>query len=199
MSASEHRLLRLIKMPSIEGHFPIVFANGARMPELKASCARCLHQFSTSNMHGQVSHEDQDDELESYLIEAAVICDECNVIANFFIKVSDDQTMSTMVDGEWVVFQKVARKPADESSPERIDLVRPPSKARDIKKSKLGLLIGFWFGVYLASVYPALQLILAGDEHSFFGIFFDNACLCAIGYACSTMLGPTPKKRSRKG
>lgn len=184
-------------MPSIKPHFPIVFSNGAVLPTLKAACARCNHQFTTANMHGQVTQDHESPEVESYVIEAAVICEQCNVIASFLIKASDDQSLSTMFDGEWVVFQKVVREPENESSPERIDLVRPPSKTQEKEARRIGLLRMLWLGVYLASVYPALKLILAGDPHSFFGLFFDNACLCAIGYACSTMLGATPKPRRR--
>jgi hypothetical protein len=180
-------------MPTIDQHFPLIFGNGVRIPHLKTACARCHTPYTTFSMHGSVIKEDE----SSYVIEAAAVCTTCNSVAHFTIKACDDMSLSALMNGEWVKFMQKAQPgatPPDESSqamPERARVSRT-------LHATYTLLRILWTAVYVVSVYPALMLILAGDKHNFFSFMLTNSCLCAIGYACSTVLAVrtlTPKHK----
>ena len=193
MSHSEHKSIRLLKMPTIDRHFPLDFGNGITIPHLKTACARCHTPYSTPSMHGSVYKEGD----SSFVIEAAAICTTCNSVAHFTIKASDDMSLSILINDEWVKFMQKAQ-PGDTATEDNSQAM--PEKSNSSKKlsGTYALLRCLWILVYLASVYPALMLILAGDKHDLYGFLLNNACLCTIGYACSTVLAVrtlTPKRQ----
>lgn len=192
MSDSEHRAIKLLSLPSIERNFPLVFGNGMQIPQLKVACARCHTQYPPSSLHGQITNEDD----SAFVIEAAAICITCNSVAHFCIKASDDQSFSMKHEGEWLKFMQKGRAvdeqvEADEKAePENMN----PGKRVDRSYASLKIL---WALVYIVSVHPALTLILAGDKHDYSGFLMNNACLCVIGYACSTVLAVRTSKHKR--
>jgi hypothetical protein len=190
MSDSEHRAVKLLSLPSIDRHFPLVFSNGMQIPQLKVACARCHTQYSLSSLHGQISKEDD----SSYVIEAAAICVTCNSVAHFCIKASDDQSFSMKHEGEWLKFMQKGQAVDDQSE---ADEQAEPAKTKPEKRLErsYALLKILWALVYIVSVHPALNLILAGDKHDYSGFLMNNACLCVIGYACSTILAVRTSKQ----
>lgn len=91
------RDIELIEMPTIASQLPVEFENGQRWKDFGGRCAGCGESIASGFMRGAVIRQ----ALRCYTVEAVGVCVSCRSGTLFLLRLHDDGSLTTRVDGVW--------------------------------------------------------------------------------------------------
>lgn len=97
------RDIELIEMPTIASQMPVEFENGQTWQDLEGRCAGCGEDIPSGFMRGAVIRQ----ALRCYTVEAVGVCASCRSGTSFLVRLHDDGSLTTQVDGVWCRMARV--------------------------------------------------------------------------------------------
>lgn len=91
------RDIELIEMPTIASQMPVEFENGQTWQDFEGRCAGCGEDITSGFMRGAVIRQ----ALRCYTVEAVGVCASCRSGTSFLVRLHDDGSLTTQVDGVW--------------------------------------------------------------------------------------------------
>lgn len=117
------RDIELCEMPSIASQLPVKFENGTDWKEFVGCCAKCEQDIPSDFVRGAIIRQTS----RCYTIEAVGVCVFCRAGTSFLLRLHDDSSITTVVDGVW----------------KRMERPRPP--------------LFSWMGSFLRSIFGTRQ------------------------------------------
>ncbi|MBI6885180.1 hypothetical protein [Pseudomonas putida] len=186
MSDNDPAIAERLEKGSVSAEFPLAFESGWVVGNMVLGCSNCVTPYAPNQLRGSVSKLSP----SCFLIEAAGQCESCGAKTRFDIKLFDDKSVETMVNGgPWEKRSLAMAEPPGRNA------MPPPSEmpsSQQIQMAKLGscvmsLRLG-WSAVYAYSVWPAIEQISNGAANTYTDFFLGNAALTFLGYVCSVIL-----------
>jgi hypothetical protein len=136
----------LLSSPSMGSQLPIKFACGNQLTEWAGFCLGCEKRFSSEQMHGVVSQP-----LESVVsIESVAVCQECNLLTPFCMRVRDDLSREWVdEEGRWVRSSNHGTRYMEAGTPE-------PARIGNLLKA-----LALWLVVFVMMFFPMILGVLS--------------------------------------